>query len=379
MGSTVAVIIRTKDRPLLLRRALASVLAQTHVDLSIVVVNDGGDRELLDATTSEVVGTDSRLRVVHHEVSQGRSAAFNAGLASTDAPYVAVHDDDDTWDPRFLEATVAHLESDPGAGAVATRTWLVREHLRDGAITEDSRELFATSIEVATLVEMVWANFIPPISMLMRHAAVDDVGPFDTSLPVLEDWDFNLRLLSRYRVGFLPDEPLASWHHRDSAGLDGNSVVTEAANHARFDLRIRDEYLRGERVALDGLGSLLATTYHLRRMSTASDQARATQSEIADRWHTSHTDHLDAATATVRVEVGRVRGDVLGLGERLHHLDNRLTSVVDGVSVAVRQGTKPLRQRVNQLTRQSERVARDVADLAAVSKPVDRLRRRRDG
>ena len=48
-SGSVAVVMRTKDRPVLLPRALASVLSQTHQNWRLYLVNDGGDRQAFDA------------------------------------------------------------------------------------------------------------------------------------------------------------------------------------------------------------------------------------------------------------------------------------------------------------------------------------------
>ena len=38
----VSIIVRTKDRPKLLKRALQSIFAQTYRPIEVVLVNDGG-------------------------------------------------------------------------------------------------------------------------------------------------------------------------------------------------------------------------------------------------------------------------------------------------------------------------------------------------
>jgi len=107
----VAVIVRTKNRPLLLARALDSVLSQTYRDFTIVVVNDAGDvapvQEQIDAVADRA---DGRILLVDNAVSRGREAAMNIGLAASSSTYVVIHDDDDAWAPTFLERTASHLD-----------------------------------------------------------------------------------------------------------------------------------------------------------------------------------------------------------------------------------------------------------------------------
>ncbi|MGZ3660875.1 MAG: glycosyltransferase family A protein, partial [Bdellovibrionota bacterium] len=71
-GAT-AILLRTKDRPVFLRRALESILAQTDEDWVIALVNDGGDRAALDDTLAPFAKRlAGRLAVAHFEKSEGR-------------------------------------------------------------------------------------------------------------------------------------------------------------------------------------------------------------------------------------------------------------------------------------------------------------------
>ncbi|HEX3107449.1 MAG TPA: PIG-L family deacetylase, partial [Thermoanaerobaculia bacterium] len=81
----VSVIVRTKNRPALLREAIESIRA-TEYPCEIVVVNDGGARPELDGVT-----------LVNHEESRGRSEAANAGVRAAANAYVAFLDDDDLY------------------------------------------------------------------------------------------------------------------------------------------------------------------------------------------------------------------------------------------------------------------------------------------
>src|SRR5690349_8594527 len=105
--ATVAVVIRTKNRPLFLARALDSVLAQTYEDWVAVVVNDVGDREPVEAAVAAVADrARGRVHVLHNSVSRGREAAMNTGVHATASTFLVIHDDDDSWAPTFLEETV---------------------------------------------------------------------------------------------------------------------------------------------------------------------------------------------------------------------------------------------------------------------------------
>jgi len=317
MAATISVIMRTKDRPLLLARALRSVLAQTASDFELVVVNDGGDAAVLRKLMSDIgVAEDPRVEVIDNGAEPGRAGALDAGVDRAGGRYFAIHDDDDAWHPEFIERTCAYLDDHPTDAAVATHTEVVFEEITDGVVAEVSRDLLAPEIDVASLVETLWANYIPPIAMVLRRDVVDALGRFRPELPVLEDWEFNLRLLSQYTVGFIAGEPLAYWHQRKtSTGADGNSVIADARDHAMYNLLIRDDYLRRGLAGGESLGPLMAAAMMIRRIDRKADEARAHHQKVIDMWGHAHQDQISALSQMMSLEIGRLRGEVLALRE----------------------------------------------------------------
>lgn len=108
---TFSVIIPTRNRAPVLERALRSVLAQTLIDLEVVVVDDGStDR------TPHVIGRvgDPRLQYVSQSHS-GVSAARNAGAARSTGRYIAFLDSDDEALPGWLER-LAEVLAAPNCG-----------------------------------------------------------------------------------------------------------------------------------------------------------------------------------------------------------------------------------------------------------------------
>jgi glycosyltransferase involved in cell wall biosynthesis len=244
MSQRVAVIVRTKDRPGFLARALRDISAQTAADLEVVVVNDGGDRAVVD----DVVAAASipvPVTVIDTVAPGGRCAAANAGVRAVDSPYVVLHDDDDLWHPEFLARTGAYLDAHPQDAGVMVPTEIVRERPDGDGWVEYAREPFWAGLSSITFTALLEINRAVPISFLYRRELHDEVGYYDESLQTVEDWEFYLRLAARYPIGFLPGEVLAYWTQRPAArGLDGNSMYELAGAHERDDLIVRDRALR---------------------------------------------------------------------------------------------------------------------------------------
>lgn len=322
---TVAIVMRTKDRPLLLERALEDVLAQTRGDWHLVVVNDGGDPEpvesLLESRRTRFAG---RISLIHHPTPRGMEAASNVGLRAIDSTYVVVHDDDDQWHPEFLDVTLQYLEDpDTRDDGVIVRTEIVYERIDGDAIVEEGRQLFWADLQAITLHDMVKINRAVPISFVYRRSVHETIGTYDERLPAVGDWVFHLRFLASHSAGFIDGAALAFWNQRP--GLDGdagNSVFAAADAHRKFDLLVREEHFKAW-VAANGLGLPLYLT-------------KMTEREVAEL--RPALSRLEASSREHGESLAMLRSDVelavAALQERLNQLE---FSVVDQVDAVVRR------------------------------------------
>jgi glycosyltransferase involved in cell wall biosynthesis len=111
---TFSVAIRGFRRDLL-REAIASVLAQTYDDFEVVVYDDQGE---LDRIVDEF--GDDRLRHVPATPGETNSEKVRSALSLCRGRYLGNLDDDDRYEPAFLERVVAEFERDPRVGVVFT-------------------------------------------------------------------------------------------------------------------------------------------------------------------------------------------------------------------------------------------------------------------
>lgn len=120
----VSVVVCTVGEDPRLLRTVQSLLAQTHTDLDLVVVDNrpatGGTRALLAGVD------DPRLRIVD-EPCKGLSAARNSGLAHARGVVVAYTDDDAHADPHWVRTLTAPFAL--GTRIVATTGLVVPDEL----------------------------------------------------------------------------------------------------------------------------------------------------------------------------------------------------------------------------------------------------------
>jgi glycosyltransferase involved in cell wall biosynthesis len=281
-AGTVAVIVRTKDRPALLARALDDIGAQTLVAarpdaVRVVVVNDGGDGAVVAGQVAEHP-ISGLVTVVDNASSRGRWPAANQGIAAVDSEYVVLHDDDDTWQSGFLAATTSFLDRPENAdyAGVVTFTDVVHETGADEGYRTISREPFAREIEHISLIELCRRNQFPPIAFLYRRSLHDAVGDYDESMTVVADWEFNLRAVRRFDVALITEQ-LANWHLRDAAApgastADSNVTTAASWQYDEHKVRLFNRLLRADLDAGTlGLGYLTNLLQSLDRLVSDGD------------------------------------------------------------------------------------------------------------
>jgi glycosyltransferase involved in cell wall biosynthesis len=261
----VAIITRTKDRPVLLVRAAESVARQTYENYVWVVVNDGGMAEPVREILAECAVDPRRILLCDNERSLGMEAASNVGIRQSESEFIVIHDDDDSWASEFLNETVSFLRSPGGRkyGGVITKSVYVSEEIVGDRVVEHARLPYQDWVEVAHLSEMANGNFFPPIAFVFRRAICEQIGGFDEQLPVLGDWDFNLRFLLKADIGVLP-MPLAFYHHRDVGGTSAeysNSVIGGISKHQEYSPIVRNKYIRNPEFG--PLAALMSSGYGL--------------------------------------------------------------------------------------------------------------------
>ncbi|GAA1950414.1 hypothetical protein GCM10009798_07170 [Nocardioides panacihumi] len=267
--ATVGIVVRTKDRPHFLTRALRSIASQTYDDWHAFVVNDGGDPVPVAGVVADLDDADrARVTILDHPASLGRWPSANAGVrAATEsgAAYLVLHDDDDTWAPTFLERAAAHLDAHPLAPGVVSRIEIVWEEAGAEGYVETGREVFQGHLHDPLLGDTLLFNRFVPIGFLYRREVHDEIGHYDESLSVVGDWAFNLKILARWSLDYLGAEPLAFWHQRPgTTGVDGNSVTSASNDHEKYDALVRDAALRSY-VGEHGLGLVLYLTKFIDR------------------------------------------------------------------------------------------------------------------
>lgn len=186
MGHKVSIIVPTRNRASLLRRALCGARTQTLPDMEIIVVDDAST----DGTVAMLASEFPTVKVLHHGSSRGPSAARNSGVDAATGDWIFFHDDDDLMHPSHIADLLAATLDAPPNSLIAGRS-------RDFAIVGDEVVLgppvwtAAERSDTDTLIQFLDPNgprTITHTAILWPRRLFDTVR-WDETLSFYEDFD----------------------------------------------------------------------------------------------------------------------------------------------------------------------------------------------
>jgi amino acid adenylation domain-containing protein len=190
----VSVVIPAYNSHEFLPIAIESVLAQTHLAVEIIVVDDG--------STDDPQVVCDRYPVVKYiyQTNQGAASARNTGISASTGNYLVFLDSDDYLFPDAIEIGLDCLNASPDAGFVFG-SYLFKSINPDGSYT--TQQLSADPPPVASYATILAAQHkIQCATAIFRRTAIEFVGGFDPSLEVMEDLHLFLRIARIFPIDF---------------------------------------------------------------------------------------------------------------------------------------------------------------------------------
>jgi len=188
----VSVVITTFNRKAFLKEAVLSVLNQDYQDKEIIIIDDGST----DNSFEEV--REFPVRYVWKQ-NGGISSARNMGIAISKGEFIAFLDVDDLWKKGKLTEQVQKMREDQIDISYTDEIWI-----RNGErLNQRDRHRKYSGLIFEQCLPLC---IISPSSVVIKRRVFDEVGLFDETLPVCEDYDMWLRITSKYPVLFV-DKP----------------------------------------------------------------------------------------------------------------------------------------------------------------------------
>jgi glycosyltransferase involved in cell wall biosynthesis len=195
---TVDVIIPTYNGLPYLKQAVESVLAQTHKDFILYIVDDGSTDKGATEKYVKALG-DPRVRYLRKK-NGGQATARNYGIKASSSAYVAFLDSDDLWRPDKLAKQLEVMEKRSDVGLVYGLCKLIDADGKEvRKVTYEKRgDLFKyllTGNRITGSGSMV----------LVRREVFDKVGVFHEDFLIGEDWEMWLRIAKDYQIDYVAE------------------------------------------------------------------------------------------------------------------------------------------------------------------------------
>lgn len=226
---SLSVIVATRDRPQLLRQAVAAILEQRYDgDIEVIAVFDQSDPEEDLAREAPAGESPARsVRVMRNQRRQGLPGARNTGLLASTSDLIAFCDDDDLWLAGKVEAQVAMLEANPEMEVVTTGLFV------DAQGRVSTRVLTSPTISFQALLKSRVMEAHPSTYLARRSAVIDGIGLVDEDIPgaYAEDYDWLLRAARRADIGAVMLPLTKVFWHKSSFFADRWQAIADACDY----------------------------------------------------------------------------------------------------------------------------------------------------
>ena len=232
----LSVITTTRDRPQLLREAIASVQAQLHQRWELIVAHDADGDEETAALLAAL--EDPRIRPLDRS-GRNRSAALNLALDHARGAFVTYLDDDNLMAPEWLAAIAWAFADQPELELVY------------GALTRQQQPGALPFLELERWdpLRLELENFIDQNALAHRPGLAG--ARFDEELECLQDWELLTRLAATTTARRLPVVAAAYRSHATNRLSDRADQASVAATIRRRAAARRPQRVLGSNASTD--------------------------------------------------------------------------------------------------------------------------------
>lgn len=209
----ISVIIPVYNGEKTIRETIESVLNQTYKNIELIVINDGSLDLTLNVTSSI---KDPRLKVFSYK-NAGVCMSRNRGIERTCGQFISFLDADDIWTPDKLEMQLKALQANPQASVAYS--WVDYIDERGDFVRHGNHITINGDAYEKMLIQNILENGSNP---LIRRQGLINVGIFNQSLTLAEDWDMWLRLAALYDFVTVPYVQIL---YRTSSSSESTNVL----------------------------------------------------------------------------------------------------------------------------------------------------------
>lgn len=235
-GPLVSIVLPTYNGSRYLDDSIGSCLDQSYDNIELIVVDDcstDGTPDIIRTRAAQ----DGRIRVITHEQNKKLPGALNSGFAQARGEYLSWTSDDNLYRPDAIERMVSALTSRPEASVVYA-----------GYSVIDDAGRILNAVPARPPAELVLGNVVGAC-FLYKKAVQDQVGPYDETIFLAEDYDFWLRAARHFQLAAVDADLYAYREHKRSLSasrcIEFSSAYCEAVSKSRSFFEASEPDLKG--------------------------------------------------------------------------------------------------------------------------------------
>lgn len=190
----VTAIVPVYNRERTIRRAVDSILSQSHMPDEIMVVDDCST----DTAKGIMKSYGDKITGIFLPKNSGPSKARNEGIRAASTEWIAFLDSDDCWQKNRLKNQIEYLKKNPFYEILQSEEIWIRNGARVNPRKHHQKP--AGWIWEASLERCL----VSPSGVLAKKGLLEKYGKFDETLPVCEDYDLWLKISRHHPVGLEP-------------------------------------------------------------------------------------------------------------------------------------------------------------------------------
>jgi glycosyltransferase involved in cell wall biosynthesis len=214
--------------------AIASVIAQTHRPLELIVIDDGSSDATADRCRAAVAHAPFRVRLITRE-NRGATATLNEGIELAEGEFIQLLNSDDRLPPQRIATMLAALLDRDACWGYARVAMIDRDgealgHRADARAAELMAAQDAALMSHTRGLSLLRANStISSGNLTLRKRLWHTLGGF-RDYRYNHDWDFCLRAALECEPVLVPQ---VLYEYR----IHGRNTITETGNAASDEMR----------------------------------------------------------------------------------------------------------------------------------------------
>ena len=200
IGPLVTILVPSYNHSRYISKCIESIISQTYDNFELIVIDDGSTDESIEILKDLKIKYNFTLIL---QENKGISYTLNKCIKQlANGQYFTFCASDDYWVRDKLSIQVEFMSKNKFYPMCFGKAYIVNSN---GDIIEDKLGINSHNFDNISFEDIFLLKLHPPVSYFFDIKIFDEIGLYDESV-LVEDFYMNLKILSKYPIGFIDDE-----------------------------------------------------------------------------------------------------------------------------------------------------------------------------